>query len=266
MKKCTTKKGRKLDCHRSYGRIHPLYFTGHGVKIAQTVDLRPKDSPIVDQGTQNGCTANAACGLTAFLQKKYGIRPNNPGNPFLYSATEFMAPSRDFVYYCERVIDGDPSQDAGSYLSTSAQAWLTYGAPSEVSYPYGQQNLFAAPPAAVYDQAASHKIRWALPIENEDSNAIMACLSEGFPVIYGFSVYDQYENVGPDGIIDYPSIYDSPLGGHANMLVGYLQISGQPYFITRNSWGTSWAASGYAYMPADYITNQSLASDFWTFR
>jgi hypothetical protein len=197
----TTKKGRRLNWNKALPRLHASYFKGSGVKIAAQVDLRPKDSPIFDQQTEGSCTANAACGNFDFLQKKYGIRANNPGNPQMFSSSGFQAASRNFVYYCERIIDGDPDQDNGSYLSTSAQAMIQYGAPTEVSYPYGQATLFAQPPAAIYSAAAQHLVRWALPIENGDTTAIMACLSESFPIIYGFTVYDQYENVGSDGII-----------------------------------------------------------------
>ena len=54
------------------------------------------------------------------------------------------------------------------------------------------------------------------------------------------------------------------LGGHAVCLVGYNDNLAGGRFIARNSWGTSWAASGYFYMPYAVIQNTSMSSDFWT--
>jgi C1A family cysteine protease len=31
----------------------------------------------------------------------------------------------------------------------------------------------------------------------------------------------------------------------------------------RNSWGTSWALSGYGTLPLSYVLSSDLASDFW---
>jgi C1A family cysteine protease len=48
------------------------------------------------------------------------------------------------------------------------------------------------------------------------------------------------------------------------MAVGYDDT--QQTFLIRNSWGTGWGLNdnGYFMMPYSYITNQNLASDFWT--
>jgi C1A family cysteine protease len=87
-------------------------------------------------------------------------------------------------------------------------------------------------------------------------------LAEGFPFIFGFSVYDSFESqeVSRTGIVPLPRDSESFLGGHAVLAVGYDQI--KRHFIVRNSWG-EWGDKGYCYMPFSYLTNPGLASDFW---
>jgi C1A family cysteine protease len=40
----------------------------------------------------------------------------------------------------------------------------------------------------------------------------------------------------------------------------------QQKFICRNSWGSGWGQKGYFTMPYAYLTQRSLASDFWMAR
>ena len=54
------------------------------------------------------------------------------------------------------------------------------------------------------------------------------------------------------------------IGGHAVLATGY--DDSQQRFLVRNSWGTGWGKDGYFTIPYAYLTNSSLASDFWTLR
>src|ERR1041385_2941961 len=60
--------------------------------LPPNVDLRAQCPPIYDQGRLGSCTANAIAGAIEFEQKKQQI-------------TEFT-PSRLFIYYNERVMEG----------------------------------------------------------------------------------------------------------------------------------------------------------------
>ena len=46
--------------------------------------------------------------------------------------------------------------------------------------------------------------------------------------------------------------------------VGY--DDAKQWFIVRNSWGTGWGMKGYFTLPYAYVTDDNLASDFWTIR
>ena len=58
-----------------------------------------------------------------------------------------------------------------------------------------------------------------------------------------------------------PTPDENVAGGHAVCAVGF--DDNKQAFIVRNSWGTSWGANGYFYMPYAFISNEEYASDFW---
>jgi C1A family cysteine protease len=66
------------------------------------------------------------------------------------------------------------------------------------------------------------------------------------------------------GIVSMPSKTEECLGGHAVMCVGFNEF--KKVFIVRNSWGASWGAKGYFYLPYEYMLNKDWVSDFWTIR
>lgn len=92
------------------------------------------------------------------------------------------------------------------------------------------------------------------------------CIASGFPIVFGFTVYDSFESneVARTGVVPLPAPSESVLGGHAVVAVGY-DDAGQ-CFIVRNSWGDGWGMQGYCTMPYAYLAQRSLASDFWTVR
>jgi C1A family cysteine protease len=95
------------------------------------------------------------------------------------------------------------------------------------------------------------------------------CLAEGYPFVYGFTVFPSYES--PDvakgenaGWVPMPGADEAPIGGHAVMAVGY--DDDDTVFICRNSWGPGWGDAGYFYMPYAYLLDDNLSDDFWTIR
>jgi len=218
---------------------------------ATKIDLRTTCPIVYDQGNLGSCTSNAVGGNFEFMQKKEKI-------------AEFM-PSRLFIYYNERVIEGTVSSDSGAEIRTSIKAVVNNGVCPESSWKYIISKFKTKPPTSCYTTALKHTAVQYLRL-TQDLTSMKACLNSGYPFIFGFSVYDSFESdaVAANGIVPMPGKNESCLGGHAVMAVGY--DDSKKWFIIRNSWGPNWGDKGYFYMPYDYITNSNLADDFWTIR
>lgn len=95
---------------------------------------------------------------------------------------------------------------------------------------------------------------------------MQGCLAEGYPFVFGFSVYESFESeaVAKSGIVPMPASSEKMLGGHCVVAVGY--DATKRVFIIRNSWGPGWGMKGYCTMPFEYLLDAHLASDFWTIR
>ena len=122
-------------------------------------------------------------------------------------------------------------------------------------WPYNVAKVFTRPTNSAYTDAKLHRV-------NQNIDDIRQCLANGYPVIFGFVLFNSFNNIGHDGIMPMPSRTEAIIGEHAVAAVGY---DDNTKFITiRNSWGQNWGNNGYFYMPYDFITNPYFASDFWT--
>lgn len=219
-------------------------------KLPSKVDLRLKDSPILNQGQLGSCTANALAGNLDFLKKQK-----------LKKVFDF---SRLFIYYNERVIEHTVNTDSGAMLRDGIKTLVKLGACPETEWPYDTNKFTDKPPAKDYADALHYQITSYYRLGSLEE--MKHTLADGFPFVFGFSVYESFESstVEKTGIVPLPEKNERLLGGHAVMCVGY--DDGESQFLIRNSWGTSWGLSGYCLMPYGYFTNTNLSSDFWTIR
>lgn len=218
----------------------------------QTIDLRDKCPPIYDQGQLGSCTANAICGAYEFEMLK--------------QSEKYIPMSRLMLYYLERSLEGDIDKDSGAQIKDGISVIEDSGLCLENLWQYDISKFAEKPPQNCYDDLKYHKAIRALRV-NQTENDIKQCLLEGYPIVFGFTVYQSFENptVAQTGIVPMPKTSaEQILGGHAVVIVGLTQMNNQNYYIVRNSWGTSWGDHGYCYMPVEYILNSELASDFWS--
>lgn len=220
-----------------------------GAALPPAVDLRALCPPIYDQGSLGSCTGNA---IAAAIQFDL-IRQQESSD----------TPSRLFIYYNERVMEGTVSEDAGAEIRDGIKSVATLGAPPETDWPYNVAQFAAKPPDPVYVTALSDKALTYERIDNTQLDLMKDCLVAGLPFVFGFTVYESFESeaVAQSGVVELPASGEQVVGGHAVMCVGYDDATGR--FIVRNSWGVDWGKEGYFTMPYAYLTNQNLADDFW---
>ncbi len=204
--------------------------------------------PVYDQGQLGSCTANAIAAAHEYEQ----IKQNESS----------FTPSRLFIYYNERVMENTIKQDAGAQIRDGVKSISKLGVCPENNWTYNIKKFKTKPTKSCYKYALDHL---ALKYEsvNQTEQDIKACLANGYPVIFGFSVYESFESdiVAKTGELNLPKKGEKLLGGHAVLCIGYDDNSKR--FIIRNSWGQDWGLSGYFTMPYSYMTNKKLSSDFW---
>eukprot|EP00437_Effrenium_voratum_P006895 CAMPEP_0181421272 /NCGR_PEP_ID=MMETSP1110-20121109/13015_1 /TAXON_ID=174948 /ORGANISM="Symbiodinium sp., Strain CCMP421" /LENGTH=306 /DNA_ID=CAMNT_0023544337 /DNA_START=42 /DNA_END=962 /DNA_ORIENTATION=- len=223
----------------------------------EIVDLRPLNGgfPIFNQGHLGSCTANALAAAFHFSLHKQTVEDHADFKDF--------TPSRLFIYYNERYVEGSVDRDAGAMLRDGIQVMERLGVCPEKVWHYDDKDGFfkKQPDKNCYELAQKCKVKgYAHVAQNVDQ--MKACIKHGYPFVFGFTVMTSFSgDVAKTGKMVMPQPGDKIRGGHAVCAVGYDDF--QQCFIVRNSWGAEWGDKGYFYMPYEYISKENLAHDFW---
>ncbi len=226
--------------------------------LPAVVDLSksPFMPAVEDQGQLGSCTAFGALGAYQYLRAMLGAKP--------------LAPSHLFQYYVTRSLEGTVDSDAGASVRDAVKAIAQFGAARNALWPYNVAKYSAKPPAKAYSDAVTHQLLKYLRVTHSGSAGVQAlrtCLAAGYPIVFGSTLYESFENPGPTAanhyVVPLPHGSEQILGGHCQLIVGYDQ--NLKAFKVRNSWGPSWALGGYEFFPYQYL-DSGLASDFWTMR
>jgi C1A family cysteine protease len=217
--------------------------------LPERVDMREQCPPVYDQGQLGSCTANAIGAMLQFDQKK--------------QLQQDFQPSRLFIYYGEREMEGTIDSDSGAMIRDGIKVVNTLGAPPETDWDYDITKFSEKPPQKAYDDAQMHQALSYRRIPR-DIEQMKGCLASGFPFVFGFRVYESFESseVAETGRAHLPEPGEQALGGHAVMAVGYNERINR--IIIRNSWGTGWGRDGYFTLPYKYFKDSGLSSDFWS--
>lgn len=244
-----------LPDHRDLTYAVPMHVVAAG---PPSVDLRKQCPAVYDQGDLGSCTANAIAGALEF--------------DMLKQRESAFVPSRLFIYYNERAIEGTIPHDAGAMIRDGIKSVANQGVCPEgdngdppPDWPYDISKFADTPPAACYEKAKAMK---AISYHSVTQNLadMKGCLAEGYPFVFGITVYESFESqaVARTGDVPMPRSGEKVLGGHAVLAVGY--DDDDRLFICRNSWGDSWGDAGYFFMPYAYLLDDNLSDDFWTIR
>ena len=223
------------------------------ITLPPSVDLRPGcPTEIYNQGELGSCTANAIGCAHQYMQKQQ-------------KQTEIFIPSRLFIYYNERVMEGTVRSDSGAQLRNGIKSIAAQGVCPESEWEYDISKFRNKPSLPCYKHATQHQVLkyYSVPQTLLD---MKTCLASGFPIVFGFAVYSSFESmeIAKTGIVQLPGSHESQRGGHAVLAVGYDDSTSR--FLIRNSWGAGWGMGGYFTMPYEYLTNPNLACDMWAIK
>lgn len=231
-------------------RFHDFKRAENDPALPAKVDFRQDCPPIYDQGNLGSCTAQAAGGAMQYTMMKLKL-------------PDTSIRSRLFIYYNSRAAEGTIYTDSGATIRDTMKVCAKMGSPVESTWPYNISYFTYQPPQKAYDDGVKCRISEYRRVR-QDLNQLKQCLAQNTPIVCGVLVYSSFES--PDatktGKIPMPGQNEEVLGGHAIMLVGYDDSINS--FIFRNSWNISWGASGYGFIPYDYIVSPALADEFWT--
>ncbi len=231
------------------------------------VDLREElVIPVYDQENIGSCSANAIC------------------SAYLFSWNHLDEPSRLFLYYNSRAIEGAVNEDTGvRSIRDAIMALNDRGVCREGLWQYLESNLFRQPDRSCYLSACRHRagkdsvkgrVRCERLLDHhsrrqvshpDDIHQLKVCLHRGSPFVFAFNVYDNFHHWdGKTHNSVMPHRYGPCGGGHAVMAVGYdNSIGKEGCIIVLNSWGPNWGDNGFFYMPYDIIVNPCYCFDFW---
>lgn len=171
-------------------------------ELPSMVDLRNMCPPVYNQGGVGSCTANALGAAFQFEQIK--------------QKKQDFIPSRLFIYYNERAMEGTVNEDSGAMIRDGIKTMVKEGVCPETMWEYIENRFRTKPGDECYKVALDNQILEYMRI-NPSLYEIKHCLSEGYPIVFGFMIYDHFmsEEVARTGIAKMPKSYERCIGGHA---------------------------------------------------
>lgn len=260
---------------------------------------------VYDQGTTQSCVANATSAACRFVARRLNHEAAT-NTPHLMDD-----PSRLFVYYNARILEEfDKLQRNGKEIDKTAPPAVgdggsnnrfafkginVYGIPQETSWPFASAQINATPGADVYEQAYhTHALEYCRldpdhpdavekqlqPQEKEAVGIVTLiqlkqCLSEGYPVVFGFWWYGEHSRFKEDTskhewilpALPVDMQHKGPSannGGHTVLCIGYDDDRGQ--VLIQNSAGPDWKEQPRFWMDYSWVKDWEASDDFWMIR
>lgn len=233
----------QLVTHRSFGAMPQ--------PDEVNLSLTSFSPPIYDQGYYNSCTGNSWVRMFRFVHRMLGLGD--------------IDPSRLFPYNEARKMEKTLRLDCGAQIRDVIAVGRKLGVCLEPQFPYTKANLKRLPSTKALKTAKTHRTTGDYRINN--LNEMLQCLADGYPFIFGFTVYYSFESqvMAKSGIMTMPLPGEGRVGAHAVTAEGYNKKTGM--LLIANSWGVNWGQTGFFQMPFEYVdSTQNLWADAWTIR
>ena len=158
---------------------------------------------VYDQGNLGSCTANAGC-----LCYKYEV----------LQLGKTVEPSRLFLYYNTREIEGTVNEDSGAYIRDVFKALNKKGLCEEKYFPYIESTFKSRPSQEVYSNGLKYQtVRYTAVPKNLIQ--VKQTIYSGAAVEFGFLVYSSFFSNWTD-VMPRPKKGERIEGGHAVALIG----------------------------------------------
>lgn len=220
------------------------------------------DFSIRDQGSAGTCTGQAVVNAYAAAER---TRWNPATNSWDYLNFQPWH-SALFVYAAARIKDGSFAEgDCGESIRNTIKAASEFGVCHESLWPYDVAKVNVRPPKRAWNAALKSQVESYRAVEI-DFDQVCAAIFNGeqrLAVTFGHMVHERFDATPKSGIVPMPRrgwIYrDKPLGGHAQVLVGFDRKKRLVRGV--NSWGTGWGDNGLCWFPWEYLRRYGV--DFW---
>jgi len=225
-----------------------------GIALPSAVDLSGNCPPVYDQGNLGSCTAQAIGALLDMVH-------------VASTGQDFFNPSRLFIYYFERELEGTIDEDAGASIRDGIKVTVKKGACPETMHPYIISKFREKPSEEAINAALDFQTLEYDRIIVNSLQMIKRTLAAGFPIVCGILIYESFESeeVEKTGTVPMPdTLKEELLGGHAVLIVGYDDAS--KTFFVRNSWGEGFGNKGYFTLPYSFVSDPYLTSDMWVIK
>jgi cathepsin L len=209
--------------------------------LPNTVDWRTKGyvTPIKNQGQCGSCWAFSSTGS---LEGQHFKKTGN-----------LVSLSEQNLVDCDKTnagCGGGWMDNAFNYVQSNG------GIDTEEYYPYQAKDM---PDCTYNDQDIGSDCTAHVDIEKGSETGLKAAVATVGPISVAIDATHQSFQLYKSGVYTEPQC-SNVTTDHAVLAVGYGEDNGQPYWLVKNSWGTSWGMDGYIMMARNQDNQCAIAS------
>lgn len=213
-----------LEYYDNDGHVDPSIFPSDPYSYPDSVDWRDQMSPIRDQGSCGGCYTFGSIGA---LEGRLNIMKNYK---FDLSEQQMLDCTKD---YGNNGCGGGLGGNVYNYLRNNDLAY-------EYDYPYQGSSGQCKTGFPTHVSLKTYKCGLTAMRENLANGPVdIAMYVDGSFMYYSSGYYTGQGDGCTNNVMQ---------TNHEMVAVGYGRHDDKLYYIIRNSWGTSWGMSGYAYV------------------